>query len=173
VEDAGVTERRRRSRRAGAKRPAHLRPAAVAQVLVGGALGAAARDAVEQALPTHPGDFPLATWLINLTGAFVLGALLEGLARLGDDAGWRRTTRLTAGTGFVGAFTTYSTFAVESDLLVRGGHVAVAVAYVVVTVVLGLLTVTAGIAAAAGGRRRVNAPLPVDPDPDDTREGPR
>lgn len=167
-----MIERRRRSGGVDPERPLHVRPAALAQVIVGGVLGAASREAVEQALPTHSGDFPLATWLINLTGAFVLGVLLEALARAGDDAGWRRTVRLTAGTGYVGAFTTYSTFAVESDLLVRGGHAGVAMAYVVVTVLGGLLAVTAGIAAAAGHHNRIRRPLPVDPDPEDTGEGP-
>jgi CrcB protein len=168
-----LTERPRRSAGPKSNRPSHLRPAALAQVAVGGVFGAAARDAIEQALPAHGGGFPLATWLINLSGAFLLGALLEALARSGDDIGWRRTIRLTAGTGFVGAFTTYSTFAVESDLLVRGGHADVAVLYVVATVLSGLLTVTAGIAVAAGRYGRRHGLLPVDPDPEDTSEGPR
>jgi CrcB protein len=150
------------------KRPLHLRPAALAQVIFGGVFGAAARDVIEQARPTPKGEFPLATWLINLAGAFVLGALLEALARAGDDSGRRRAGRLTAGTGFVGAFTTYSTFAVESDLLVRGGHVTLALAYVLLTVLGGLVAVTAGIAAASGRHRRTQASLPVDPDLDET-----
>ena len=145
--------------------------------------GAAAREATEQALPTAHHGFPLATMLINLSGAFLLGVLLEWLVRAGADSGWRRRTRLLAGTGFMGAYTTYSTFVVEADLLVRSGRAGLAAAYVAATVVGGLVTVAAGIAVAArpgwrrarsGRRRRRGGPmaaapglgLPVDPDVD-------
>ncbi|HET9690947.1 MAG TPA: CrcB family protein, partial [Acidimicrobiales bacterium] len=90
----------------------HHTPTAMALVVVGGFAGAGGREAVEQALPPSPGAFPVATFAINLAGAFVLGALLEALVRAGDDTGWRRRARLVAGTGFCGAFTTYSTLAV-------------------------------------------------------------
>jgi CrcB protein len=70
----------------------------------------------------------------------------------------------------MGAFTTYSTFATETDLLVRAGRSLTALIYVVVTLVGGLAATTAGIALAAarGGGRAAN--LPVDPDVD--AEGP-
>jgi CrcB protein len=133
---------------------------------MGGLLGAAARDAVHQALPAAGGAFPWATFVVNLGGAFLLGALLEALVRAGDDHGRRRRARLVVGTGFLGAFTTYSTLAVEADLLVRGAHVGVAVLYVAASVVGGLLMVTAGMAAAAGGHQWQQARLTVDPDLD-------
>ncbi|MCU4186250.1 fluoride efflux transporter CrcB [Acidiferrimicrobium sp. IK] len=135
-------------------------------VVAGGFLGAAAREAVEQALPTARGGFPAATFAINVCGAFILGALLEALVRAGDDSGWRRRTRLMAGTGFCGAFTTYSTFAVETVQLVRAGRLGTAILYGLATVVTGLLATTAGIGVAGSGRRRRAARLPVDPDID-------
>lgn len=147
-------------------RPLHRTPAAMAIVVVGGFFGAAAREAVEQALPTAPGGFPAATFAINLAGAFVLGALLEALVRAGDDTGWRRQARLVAGTGFCGAFTTYSTFAVETVQLTRADHPGTAALYAITTVIGGLLTVTAGIAVAAGHHQRRTDRLPVDPDVD-------
>lgn len=133
-------------------------------VLAGGFLGAAARELVAQALPHRAGTLPWATLAVNLSGALVLGALLEALVRAGEDTGIRRRIRLTAGTGFLGAFTTYSTFAVESDLLIRAGHGAAAVAYLALTVVGGLAAVVAGVAAGAARGRLTLRELPVDPD---------
>lgn len=154
----------------GGARPLHLTPSAVAQVMLGGVGGAAAREALEQVLPAGKG-FPTATLVANLTGAFLLGVILEALVRAGDDTGWRRRGRLVAGTGFMGAYTTYSTFAVEADELVRHGRVLLAVVYVAVTVIGGLVVAGAGIAlAGALSRRRPVDVLPVDPDVD--REDP-
>jgi CrcB protein len=139
-------------------------------VAAGGAAGAAARDAVEQALPTAAHGFPVATLLINLSGAFALGLLIEALVRAGPETPRRRRTRLVLGTGFLGAFTTYSTFAVEADLLVRDGDAWRALAYVAATVLGGAAATFAGVVASAPlGRRRRSASmrhLPLDPDVD-------
>ncbi len=134
--------------------------------MLGGVVGAAAREALEQALPAGNG-FPAATLVVNVTGAFLLGVILEVLVRAGDDTGRRRRGRLVAGTGFMGAYTTYSTFAVEADELVGHGHTLLAVVYVAVTVIGGLVAAGAGVtlAAALARQRRVEA-LPVDPDVD-------
>jgi CrcB protein len=150
-------------------RPLHLRPAAVAQVAIGGVFGAAAREALEQAIPTAKDSLPWATLLINLSGALVLGLLLEALVRAGDDPagddrGGRRRARLVLGTGFLGAFTTYSTFALEVDLLVRAGRPLTAAAYAVVTVAGGL--VAAGIGVRVGALRSGRGPIPLPRDPD-------
>ena len=141
-----------------------LRTAVIGQVAAGGLLGAMARDAIDQAVPTRSGGFPLATFTINVTGALLLGALLEGLVRAGDDSGRRRVVRLLAGTGFLGAFTTYSTFSIEADLLGYGGRVGVALLYVALTVFGGLVGVVAGIIVAAGHRRWMVSRMPIDPD---------
>lgn len=124
--------------------PVHLRPALIGLVALGGALGTSARFGVERLLGTSEG-LPVGTLTVNLVGAFVLGALIEGLALRGSDAGRRRAARLLAGTGFLGGFTTYSALAVESDALLRDGRVGLAVAYALTTVVAGLLLTLAGI----------------------------
>ena len=135
-------------------RPVHLRPVFLAAVAAGGLLGAPARYLIAEELPT-PGDgWPTATFATNLVGAFLLGVLLEGLARGGPDLGWRRTVRLVAGTGFCGAVTTYSTLAVEADLLVRDARWGLAVGYGAASVLAGLLATAAGIGLAAGHDHR-------------------
>ena len=127
--------------------------------------GAAARDAIDQAWPTRGTGFPAATLTINLSGAFALGLLLELLVRAGTDTGWRRRTRLLVGTGFMGAYTTYSTFAIESDQLVRRGHSGTAALYIAVSVAGGLVAAFAGIVVGLiGSRLAPGAGLPVDPD---------
>jgi fluoride exporter len=139
---------------AGAGRPLHLRPSSVAWVFGGGVVGTALRYYGELLLPHDGSSWPWATFVINLLGAFVLGSLLEALARLGDDSGWRLRARLLAGTGGCGAFTTYSTFALEAVLLTRHGHAGTAVAYGLVSVVGGVLTAWLGIVVASAAHRR-------------------
>ncbi len=115
---------------------------------IGGAAGCLARYGVGLALPTPPAGWPTGTFLANLTGALLLGLLLEGLARAGPDTGWRQLTRLGLGTGFLGAFTTYSTLAVELDLLVRDGAAVLAAGYAAASTLGGLAAAGAGIALA-------------------------
>lgn len=146
--------------------PLHRRPAAVAVVAGGGVVGAGAREAVAEAIPTAGHGFPTATLLVNVAGALLLGLLIEALARAGDDSGPRRRLRLVLGTGFLGGFTTYSTFVVETDLLVRSGQSATALVYVAATVAGGLAATTLGIVLAALGTRGRRLILPVDPDID-------
>ncbi|NDZ94076.1 CrcB family protein [Streptomyces sp. SID6673] len=136
-------------------RPIHLRVSALAWVFAGGMVGTGLRYGVEQLLPAEGTGWPWGTFLVNVLGAFLLGALLEGLVLAGDDDGWRRRTRLLAGTGFCGSFTTYSTFALEASLLTHRGAPLVAVGYGVTTVIVGLLCAWFGIAAAGAllGRR--------------------
>jgi fluoride exporter len=135
-------------------RPQHREPLLLGLVALGGFLGAATRYGVALLLPAESGRWPTGTFVVNLVGAFILGALLEGLARGGRDAGWRRRARLLVGTGFCGALTTYSTLAVEADLLVRGGARGLAIAYALVSVVAGLAASAVGIAVAVGYHRR-------------------
>jgi fluoride exporter len=149
----------------------HLQPLAIALVMVGGALGAAAREAIEQAWRSGTTGFPAATFAINLSGSFLLGVLLEVLVRAGSDSGWRRRARLLGGTGFCGGFTTYSTFALESVQLGRHGAVGTGFLYVILSIVGGLAVATFGIVAASWrSRSRPGDGLPVDPDVDEIGE---
>lgn len=150
------------------------RPRSLLAVAAGGVLGAPARYGLGRLLPTPAGGWPSGTFLANLTGAFVLGLLIEALVKRGPDTGRRQQMRLFAGTGFCGALTTYSTLAVEADLLAQRGDIALAVGYTLGSLLAGLLAAAAGMAVAAGGvsatgLRRPG--LPVDPDlPDESAE---
>ena len=126
------------------ERPLHLRPAMLGVVLVGGAVGTAAREGLVLAVPML-GALPVAILLINVVGAFVLGVLLEALIRGGPDEGGRRLTRLGVGTGFCGGFTTYSTLAVGTAELLRSGTTGLAIAYAVGSVLLGAVAAWAGV----------------------------
>lgn len=131
-------------------RPLHHRPVAWMWVFAGGFLGTGLRWLVEQAFPSSSGEWPWATYGVNIGGAFVLGALLEMLVWLGADSGWRQQLRLFAGTGLCGAFTTYSTLALEVSLVAHHGAPWVAAAYGLSSVVVGVLAAAGGIA--VGGR---------------------
>jgi CrcB protein len=131
------------------RRPVHLHPGYVLVVIAGGVFGALARYGLSAVIPA-PGGWPLPTLIINLTGAFLLGVLLEALVRRGPDAGRRRVVRLVAGTGFIGAFTTYSTLALETNALFTGGRTADALIYVAATLIGGAIATVAGIRTAAG-----------------------
>ncbi len=131
--------------RTGAHRPGAIgrsQALLLGVLAAGGALGAVARYAVALAIPTPPEGFPWATLAINLTGSAALGLVLVLLA---VHIPRRRLPRMLIGTGFIGAYTTFSTFAVEAVTLARHGRVPVAAAYVGVTLVGGLLAVWAGI----------------------------
>jgi CrcB protein len=115
-------------------------PAAVVAVAIGGALGAPARYLLGRSLSAADG-VPLATLAVNLSGAFALGLLLVAL----DE--WLPTTRYLrqfVGTGILGAYTTYSTFAVESEQLLKHDRVGIAAAYVATTVIGGLAAAWVG-----------------------------
>jgi fluoride exporter len=135
--------------------PPHLTWSGVALVFAGGVAGTAGRYVVGVAVGSW-GSWPAATLCVNLSGAFALGVLLSALGRRGPDVALRQRLRLLLGTGFMGAFTTYSTLAVETSLLVRGGYAWLAVAYASATVVPGFVASAAGIWL-AGARRRSRA----------------
>jgi CrcB protein len=129
--------------------PPHFTPVLLGTVFVGGFAGALARYGVITIWPTASNSFPIATLFVNLLGAFLLGLLLEGLSRRGRDDGLLRIIRLLIGTGFMGAFTTYSTFAVETNQLIRHGSVVVALLYIASSIIGGLLLCAVGIKIAA------------------------
>jgi CrcB protein len=119
------------------------RAGTLALILVGGTVGTLARAVLEDAAPAAPHGVPWMTVEINVTGSFLLGLLLEVLTRTGLDTGWRRAARLTLGTGVLGGFTTYSTFAVEVSQRL-GPAPLTGAAYAVASVVFGVVAAALG-----------------------------
>ena len=113
----------------------------------GGFLGANARYLV--ALWTGiltGGRFPLGTFVINVSGSFVLGFLG---AVIGDRVVPHADhLRLALGVGFLGAYTTFSTFEYETHALLEDGVYMTALLNIVLSVLVGLLAVRLGIVAA-------------------------
>ncbi|MFP3467279.1 fluoride efflux transporter FluC [Leifsonia sp. SIMBA_070] len=133
--------------------PLHLRPRSLLLVFLGGAAGTAVRYLLTLSVLPVAG-VPLITFVINVTGAFVLGWLLHALALRGADEGGRRDWRLFAGTGILGGYTTYSSLAVDTDGLIAAHSVGPSVLYALGTVVLGAAASVAGIVVASGIARR-------------------
>ena len=105
-------------------------------VALGGALGALARVSLSLWITrAYAPTFPWATLGIKTLGCLVLG-LLIGLTQ-GDDEGLR-AARLGLGGGFLGAFTTWSTFSVETITLAQEGRAGAAAINLALSLVLGL-----------------------------------
>lgn len=91
----------------------------VAVVALGGALGATARYALSLGLPTPSGGFPWATFWTNVVGCAVIGVFMVVITEVRSA---HRLVRPFFGTGVLGGFTTFSTYAVDIEKLFDGGH---------------------------------------------------
>lgn len=134
-------------------RPVHLRLPYLGLAFIGGTFGTAAREAISLVLPPVNG-VPWAIFTVNVIGAFLLGLLLDALARMGPDEGRRRRLRIMLGTGFMGGFTTYSALATDTASLLGEGDIGVGLAYGLGTVIIGGLATWAGIATATAAHIR-------------------
>jgi fluoride exporter len=111
-------------------------------IAIGGTLGCWARYAMTNLVQAIYGrDFPYATLSINVLGSFLMGFLfIETLERLTISP----QLRIGILTGFLGGFTTFSTFAMETLLLAEQGEAAKSVLYVALSIALGLFAAFGG-----------------------------
>ncbi len=126
----------------------------VAVIAAGGALGGAARHAMNVALPAPDSAFPWSTFAENVSGSFLLGALMVYLAEVWPP---NRYLRPFLGVGILGGFTTFSAYTSQTRELLIDGQAPTAWLYLFGSTALGLLAVWAGIAAATamiGSRMR-------------------
>ncbi len=115
--------------------------ATAALVAVGAAVGAPCRWLLDRAVQTrHDSVFPWGTLVINVLGSLVLGVLL-GAGAFGSAPDG---LLVLLGTGFAGAFTTYSTFAYETVRLVEDGATRLALVNAAVSLGLGLVAALGG-----------------------------
>jgi CrcB protein len=124
-------------------------------VSAGGLLGAPARYYVGQVVARHWGSaFPWGTLLINLTGCFVLGLFLTLATERFAIPSW---IRLFFTTGFLGAYTTFSTFSYETVRLMQHGRAPIALAYIAVSLAGGLAAVLLGIELGSSAHARAES----------------
>ncbi|MDA8212275.1 MAG: fluoride efflux transporter CrcB [Clostridia bacterium] len=110
---------------------------------LGGVFGALSRYGLSKWVGQRwRGDFPLATFLINITGSFVMGLLYVLFSRASAELVFLK--HLTT-TGFLGAYTTYSTFSYEIIGLIEDGEKSTAVKYFLTSIIVGLVSAYAGI----------------------------
>jgi fluoride exporter len=110
----------------------------LAAIFAGGFIGAIARAELAAALPVHPGEWPWATFIVNIVGAFLLGYFTTRLQERLPLSSYRRPL---LGTGFCGGLTTFSTMQVELLTMLDGGDLGLAAAYALISVGVGFLAV--------------------------------
>ena len=118
-------------------------------VLAGGAAGSLARYLAGTAIMNRfSGRFPLGTVIVNVTGCFLIGAIMTALT---ERAPGNPNLRLLLVVGFLGGYTTFSSFEWETFSVTRGGSPWLGLMNIVVSVVMGYLAVWLG--ALSVGRR--------------------
>jgi CrcB protein len=111
----------------------------VALVAAGGMLGALARYGLIEAIHTPAHGVPWVTFGVNLSGAFVLGAFST------ITPAHAHRTRAFVAVGVLGAYTTFSTLAIETVLLMKAGRVGLGISYLAGTIVIGLACAQVGV----------------------------
>ena len=112
-------------------------------IAAGGALGAVSRHLLDSFVNRHVGDdFPWGIFVVNVSGSFVLGALVGLFAHKLGVPLWLQAA---ATVGFLGAFTTFSTYMLQIYRSASTGHLAIAFANAFGSLAAGLLALYAGI----------------------------
>jgi len=112
----------------------------LAAIFAGGFLGAVARAELVDALPHDAGEWPWATFIVNVVGAFLLGYFATRLQERLPLSAYRRPF---LGTGLCGALTTFSTMQLELLRMLDGRHLALAAGYAAASILLGFVAVAA------------------------------
>jgi CrcB protein len=110
----------------------------LAAIFTGGAAGGLLRTAITRWLPSDPTSWPWAIFAVNLSGAFILGYVVTRLQERLPLSTYRRAL---IGTGFCGAYTTFSTWTLELLDMIRAGHAGLAAGYAITSIVCGYLAV--------------------------------
>jgi CrcB protein len=119
-----------------------LDPAVLGVIFLGGVAGGLTRYAATEVWPAPDHGFPWATFGVNTVGAFALGLVVTLLA---DVLAGRKLARPLLGTGFLGAFTTFSSVMTTTDQLLSHDHASTAIAYLLGSVLAALGAVSFGL----------------------------
>lgn len=118
-------------------------------IAIGGAFGALSRYGLINLVQTHlsghlPGEqFPWATWIVNVSGSLLIGVLYVLIV---EKMALPPEARALLVVGFLGAFTTFSTFSLDTLLLIQQGWVLQAMTYIISSVVVCILLTWLGMA---------------------------
>jgi fluoride exporter len=111
-------------------------------IAIGGAAGAIARYQVAAMVQARvAAGFPWGTFVVNISGCFVMGVVMTLLTERVSDPNWRYLIPI----GFIGAYTTFSTFELETFRAVSDRAFTIAVANVLASVVVGYLALWMGV----------------------------
>jgi CrcB protein len=116
----------------------HIDRRELAAIFVGGFVGAIARGLLAKALPHSAGQWPWATFAVNIVGAVMLGYFVTRLQERLPLSAYRRPL---LGTGLCGALTTFSTMQLELVRMIDVRHYGLAAGYAAASLVLGYLAV--------------------------------
>lgn len=110
----------------------------LAAIFAGGAIGAIARVWLSQHLAQGDASWPWTIFAINITGSFALGYFATRLQERLPQSTYRRPL---VGTGFCGAYTTFSTMQIEALKMIEADRYGLAVAYSITSVLAGMLAI--------------------------------
>lgn len=114
----------------------------LAVITVGGALGAVARHAVSLVMPTAGGGLPWSTLIVNVSGCLLIGVLMVLILEARQA---HPLVRPFIGVGVLGGYTTFSTYAVDAQVLIAADRPGLALAYLAGTATAALLAVQLGV----------------------------
>jgi CrcB protein len=128
------------ARREPARALPHLDRQELAAIFAGGFIGTVARAALAQSLVVRAGQWPWATFAVNLAGAFMLGYFVTRLQERLPPSAYGRAF---LGSGICGALTTFSTMMLELLRMIEGDHWGLACGYAGASIACGLAAVFA------------------------------
>ena len=120
-----------------------MQPGIILAVAIGGAVGSLLRYFVASAIQQPTMNFPWGIFVVNITGGFIMGVIVE-LSALKLQISPEVRAFLTI--GILGGYTTFSTFSLDSALLIQRGAYVAAAGYIVGSTVLSIAALFAGLA---------------------------
>jgi fluoride exporter len=129
----------------GARRETSAHPWVLPVIALGGMIGASARHELELVWTASPGQWPWATFVTNASGCLLIGMLMVHVVEVGRT---HPLLRPFVGVGLLGGYTTFSTFALQTQVLWMHSHRGTSLLYLILTPAVAMVSVVAGVVAA-------------------------